>query len=103
VVYHSVPDFNKIYPDQMSNRELSRFEIQKVTYTADGVLVDHVETVVTVYQTMRMDLTRNQFISQMRQQGCGFYFKEKLLHIEWVETTPFIHLEKSMETRDILE
>jgi hypothetical protein len=103
MVYHSVPDPNKTYPDHMENHEIARFEIQKVFCTADKSLIDHVETIVTIYQIMEIAYTRDQMISQMRQQGNHFYFHNKKLHLDWVSMTPFIHLEKSTELRDILE
>lgn len=113
MVYHSVPDPNKTYPDHMKNFETAKYDIKKVFYSADGTLIDHVETIVTIYLSMKMDLTRDQLISQMRQQGCGFYYKGRKLHLDWLQMTPFIHCEKSTgpscadcrrnEPRDILE
>jgi hypothetical protein len=103
MVYHSIPDSSKTYPDHMKNREISHFEIQKVTYTADGLLVERVEAIVTIYQTISMNLNRDQLINQMRQQGTGMYFKSKELHLDWIGLIPFVHFEKSPEARDILE
>jgi hypothetical protein len=87
----------------MENYETARFDIQNVTYTADGSLVDRIETIVTIYQTLEMKFDRDQMISKMRQQGSGFYFKDKNLHIDWLGLTPYIHYEKGSEPRDILE
>ena len=103
MVYHSVPDPNKTYPDHMSNHETAKYDIQKVTYSANGSLIDRVEVLVTIYQTMEMTFNRDQLISQMRQQGNGVYFNGKRLHLDWMSMTPYIHFEKSTDTRDILK
>lgn len=103
MVYHSTPDPNKTYPDHMTNFELTRFEISKVFYTADGLLIDHIETTAKTYQTIEMSLTRTETIDYMRQQGNGFYYEGKKLILDTIGLDRFIHFEKSPETRDILE
>ncbi|PKO02087.1 MAG: hypothetical protein CVU43_09720 [Chloroflexi bacterium HGW-Chloroflexi-5] len=102
MVYHSVPDPNKIYPDHMTNFELTKFEIHDVTFTPDG-LISHVDATVTSAFSLEMTLTRAEVIGFMTRQGMNVYFKGKKLILDHVDNIPFIHLVASEEKRDIME
>lgn len=102
MVYHSVPDPNKTYPGNMTNFELTKFEIHNAYFTPDN-LIDHVDATVTTFFPREMTLTRTEVIGFMARQGFNFYFNSKPLFIDLVNATPYIHHEKSLLTRDILE
>jgi len=42
-------------------------------------------------------------IQFMKQQGSGFYYKEKKLILDKIGLDHFIHFEKAKDKRDILE
>lgn len=102
MVYHSVPDPNKTYPDKMTNFELTKFEIHDATFTPDG-LIHTVDATVTTFFPLEMTFTRAEVIGFMKQQGMNFYFKEKKLFLEVINGDPYIHREKSTIPRDALE
>jgi hypothetical protein len=102
MVYHSVTDPNKTYPDHMTNFELTKFEIHDVTFTPGG-LIDRLDATVTSAFSLEMTLTRSQVIEFITKQGNGIYFKGKKLFLETIGLDQFIHQEKSSEPKDILE
>jgi len=102
MVYHSVPDPNKPYPDHMTNFELTKFEIHDVYFTPDA-LIDHVDATVTTFFPLEMTLTRAEVIGFMKKQGMNFYFKGKKLFLEVITGEPYIHHEKSTTASDTLE
>ena len=103
MVYHSVPDPNKTCPDHMTNYEFIRTEISKAIFDETNKLINYVEATQKIIYPREVNLVRKELIDLMKKQGSNVYFKEKIIHLDVVSGIPYIHLEKSTETRDILE
>jgi uncharacterized protein YqgQ len=103
MVYHSIPDPNKTCPDQMTNFEFIRTEISKVYFNSDNTLINLVEATQTIIYPREVDLSRAEVIELMKKQGSNIYFNNRILILDQVNGTPYIHHEKSNLLRDILE
>ncbi len=101
MVYISVPD--ESWPNRMENRELTRFEVTKVEFTADGSRVNWMETIMTTFIPHEINLTRAEAVALLRRGLNGFYYQKKKLILDLVGTEFFIHIEKCDSPFDILQ